>query len=94
MIMMMMIVLIMTIHVDPRFKDTMQTPHYQGQFSLSLGKALILSVNSTRFMRTPVNVDNAMDTCLLPNQQIFMERQPRQCGLFIVTVCCNKPFFV
>lgn len=41
--------------VEPRFTDAhkIQTPHYFGQFSLSLGKAL-----STRLIWTPVNADS------------------------------------
>ena len=62
---------------DKQLAPALRTPHYQGQFSLSQGKALIFSLNSTRLMRTPLNAENAMDTCFLPNQQIFMESQPR-----------------
>ena len=77
MMMMMMIMMIIVLINNKQLTPALRTPHYQGQFSLSLGKALIFSLNSTRFMRTPLNAENAMDTCFLPNQQIFVESQPR-----------------
>ena len=41
--------------IEPRFTDTrlIRTPRYYGQFSLSQGKALAFSLNSTRLIRTP-----------------------------------------
>ena len=42
--------------VKPRFMDThlIRTPHYYGQFALSLGTvSLTFSLNSTRLLQTP-----------------------------------------
>lgn len=46
--------------VEPHFMDThlVQTPHYYGRVSLSLGKLHTFSLNSTGLIPTPVNVDN------------------------------------
>lgn len=46
--------------VKPHFMDTrlIWTPRYYGQFSLSLGKALTLSLNLTHLIQTPVNKNN------------------------------------
>ena len=47
--------------VETRFTDTrlIRTRRYYGQFSLSLGKVLTFSLNSTRFtIGTPVNAEN------------------------------------
>ena len=48
--------------VEPRFTDSslIRTPRYYKQFSLSLGKALTFSLNSTLLIRTPLNVDNGL----------------------------------
>ena len=50
-----------------------RTPHHYGQFSLSLGKALTFSLNSTRLIRTPVNADNGH---LSPAQAMNSHRKP------------------
>ena len=51
--------------VEPHFMDThfmdthlVQTPHYYGRVSLSLGKLHRFSLNSTGLIPTPINVDN------------------------------------
>ena len=46
--------------VDTRFTHTrlIRTPRYYGPLSLSIGKILTLSQNSTRLIRTPVDTDN------------------------------------
>ena len=46
--------------VEARFTHTrlIRTPRYYGPLSLSLGKVLTFSQNSTRLIRTPVNTDN------------------------------------
>ena len=48
------------ITVEPRVTNTrlIRTPRYYDHFSLSQGKALTLSLNLTRLIRTPVNEDN------------------------------------
>ena len=51
----------------------MQTPHYYRQFSLSLGKAITFSLNSTQLIQTAVNMDNRH---FFPAQQIRIENQP------------------
>ena len=60
---------------QPNFMDTrlMQTPHYYRQFSLSLGKAITFSLNSTQLIWTAVNMDNRH---FFPAQQIRIENQP------------------
>ena len=55
------LVFVWQVQSKPRFTDTrlIRTPRYYGHFSLSLGKkALTLSLNSTRLIRTPINADN------------------------------------
>ena len=40
----------------------MNTPHYYGQFALSLGKkALLFSLNSTHLAQTPINACTLVD---------------------------------
>ena len=48
------------ITIKPCFTDTrlIQTPHYYGQFPLSLGKVLTFSVNSTCLIQTPIDANN------------------------------------
>lgn len=57
--------------VKPRITITRLTRRVITEsFSLSLGEALTISLHSTRLMRTT-------DTSFLPNEQIFVESQPR-----------------
>ena len=57
--------------VEPCITNTLLIQEsYYGEFSLSVGKALTISLHSTRLMRTT-------DSSFLPNEQIFVESQPR-----------------
>ena len=67
-----------------------RTPRYYAQFSLLPGKTHIISLNSARLMRTPVNADNG-HLLLAQNGQILIESQPRQCGPFIIYCARNRP---
>ena len=59
-----------------------------GYFSLSPGKGLTISLNSTRLiMRTT-------DTCFLPNQLILTKSNLPRADTSLSTVCSNKPFCV
>ena len=59
-----------------------------GYFSLSPGKGLTISLNSTRLiMRTT-------DTCFLPNQLILTNSNLPKADTSLSTVCSNKPFCV
>ena len=51
------ILAVLTIAVEPRFADTrlIRTPHYYGQFPLSLGKAHTFFL--TRLIRAPLNTE-------------------------------------
>ena len=59
-----------------------------GYFSLSPGKGLTISFNSTcLIMRTT-------DTCFLPNQLILTKSNLPKADTSLSTVCSNKPFCV
>ena len=59
-----------------------------GYFSLSPGKGLTISFNSTcLIMRTT-------DTCFLPNQLILTNSNLPRADTSLSTVCSNKPFCV
>ena len=83
------------ITVEPCFMEThlIQTPGYYGQFALSLGKAHTLSLNSTCFIQTPVNVDN---------RHLFLAQRTHSYGkwtslmrtlYYQLYVLTNLPFF-
>ena len=64
-------------------------PHYYGQFSLSLGKAHTLSVNSNCLIRTPVNVGQRTLSC--PMNTFIWKVNLTNADTLLSTVSSNKP---
>jgi len=79
--------------VEPHLTDSclIRTSPYYGQFSLSLGKALTFSLNSTRLIQTPINADNGH---LFLAQSTDSHRKLNLVDTSLSTVCHNsqRPF--
>ena len=69
------------------------SPHYYGQFALSVGKTRTFSLNSTCFTRTPVNADNGHLFLVQSTNSYKKLTSLMWAPMLLSTVFCNNLFF-
>ena len=82
--------------VEPCFTDTclILSPHYYGQFALSVGKTRTFSLNSTCLIRTPVNADNVHLFLVQSTNSYNKLTSLIWAPMLLSTVFCNNLFFM